>query len=113
MRLSVCVSGQTLSTAMVNAGLTTFSKIEQTNPRELELVSNSKGKLLICNISFLSARDLVSFSFYQIVNRHPPFGTQIRDSVLHLPKYEVILEQVKKKTSLNLGVPGRSSECFS
>lgn len=46
----MCVSGQTLSTAMVNAGLTTFSKIEQTNPRELELVSNSKGKLLICNI---------------------------------------------------------------
>lgn len=34
-----CVSGQTLSAAMVNAGLTTFSKIEQTNPRELELVS--------------------------------------------------------------------------
>uniref|UniRef100_A0A674N2S1 Probable ATP-dependent DNA helicase HFM1 n=1 Tax=Takifugu rubripes TaxID=31033 RepID=A0A674N2S1_TAKRU len=60
--------GQTLSTAMVNAGLTTFSKIEQTNPRELEL----------------------------IVNRHPPFGNQIRDSVVHLPKYEVILEQVKK-----------------
>lgn len=37
--MSLCVSGQTLSTAMVNAGLTTFSKIEQTNPRELELVS--------------------------------------------------------------------------
>lgn len=34
-----CISGQTLSTAMVNAGLTSFSKIEQTNPRELELVS--------------------------------------------------------------------------
>lgn len=33
------ISGQTLSTAMVNAGLTSFSKIEQTNPRELELVS--------------------------------------------------------------------------
>eukprot|EP00064_Thunnus_orientalis_P002269 superscaffoldBa00000159_g2276 len=31
--------GQTLSTAMVNAGLTTFSKIEQTNARELELLS--------------------------------------------------------------------------
>lgn len=35
----LCFSGQTLSTAMVNAGLTTFSKIEQTNARELELVS--------------------------------------------------------------------------
>lgn len=34
-----CVSGQTLSSAMVNAGLTTFNKIEQINPRELELVS--------------------------------------------------------------------------
>lgn len=39
----LCVSGQTLSTAMVNAGLNTFSKIEQTNARELELVS-------LCNI---------------------------------------------------------------
>ncbi|XP_056276995.1 probable ATP-dependent DNA helicase HFM1 isoform X1 [Pseudoliparis swirei] len=60
--------GQTLSTAMVNAGLTTFSKIEQTNARELEL----------------------------IVNRHPPFGNQIKDSVMHLPKYEVTLEQLPR-----------------
>uniref|UniRef100_A0A3Q3LJC4 Probable ATP-dependent DNA helicase HFM1 n=1 Tax=Labrus bergylta TaxID=56723 RepID=A0A3Q3LJC4_9LABR len=60
--------GQTLSTAMVNAGLTTFSKIEESNPRELEL----------------------------IVNRHPPFGNQIRESVICLPKYEVTLEQLPK-----------------
>lgn len=40
--MCLCVSGQTLSTAMVNAGLTTFNKIEQTNPRELELVSYIK-----------------------------------------------------------------------
>ncbi|XP_068425051.1 probable ATP-dependent DNA helicase HFM1 [Clinocottus analis] len=60
--------GQTLSTAMVNAGLTTFSKIEQTNARELEL----------------------------ILNRHPPFGNQIKDSVVHLPKYEVTLEQLPR-----------------
>ncbi|XP_034558917.1 probable ATP-dependent DNA helicase HFM1 isoform X2 [Notolabrus celidotus] len=60
--------GSTLSTAMVNAGLTTFSKIEQTNPRELEL----------------------------ILNRHPPFGNQIRESVIHLPKYEVTLEQLPR-----------------
>ncbi|XP_058487783.1 probable ATP-dependent DNA helicase HFM1 isoform X1 [Solea solea] len=60
--------GQTLSTAMVNAGLTTFSKIEQTNARDLEL----------------------------IVNRHPPFGNQIKESVIHLPKYEVTLEQLPR-----------------
>ncbi|XP_037643041.1 probable ATP-dependent DNA helicase HFM1 isoform X3 [Sebastes umbrosus] len=60
--------GQTLSTAMVNAGLTTFGKIEQTNPRELEL----------------------------IVNRHPPFGNQIKESVIHLPTYEVTLEQLSR-----------------
>uniref|UniRef100_A0A672ZAM3 Probable ATP-dependent DNA helicase HFM1 n=1 Tax=Sphaeramia orbicularis TaxID=375764 RepID=A0A672ZAM3_9TELE len=60
--------GQTLSTAMVNAGLTTFSKIEQTNAREIEL----------------------------ILNRHPPFGNQIRESVIHLPKYEVTLEQLPR-----------------
>ncbi|XP_063742496.1 probable ATP-dependent DNA helicase HFM1 [Eleginops maclovinus] len=60
--------GQTLSTAMVNAGLTTFSKIEQSNPRELEL----------------------------ILNRHPPFGNQIKESVLNLPTYEVTLEQLPR-----------------
>ncbi|XP_037315462.2 probable ATP-dependent DNA helicase HFM1 [Pungitius pungitius] len=60
--------GQTLSTAMVNAGLTTFSKIEQINARELEL----------------------------IVNRHPPFGNQIKESATNLPKYEVTLEQLPR-----------------
>ncbi|XP_038158410.1 probable ATP-dependent DNA helicase HFM1 [Cyprinodon tularosa] len=63
--------GLTLSTAMVNAGLTSFTKIEQTNPRELEL----------------------------ILNRHPPFGNQIRDSVIHLPKYDVNLEQLPRYSS--------------
>uniref|UniRef100_A0A3Q2DRL9 DNA 3'-5' helicase n=1 Tax=Cyprinodon variegatus TaxID=28743 RepID=A0A3Q2DRL9_CYPVA len=63
--------GLTLSTAMVNAGLTSFPKIEQTNPRELEL----------------------------ILNRHPPFGNQIRDSVIHLPKYDVNLEQLPRYSS--------------
>ncbi|KAM3865988.1 putative ATP-dependent DNA helicase HFM1 [Diretmus argenteus] len=63
--------GLTLSTAMVNAGLSTFSKIEQINARELEL----------------------------IVNRHPPFGNQIRESVMNLPKYEVSLEQLPRYSS--------------
>ncbi|CAG5896937.1 unnamed protein product, partial [Menidia menidia] len=63
--------GQTLSSAMVNAGLSTFSKIEQTNARELEL----------------------------IVNRHPPFGNLIRESVMHLPKYDVTLEQLPRYSS--------------
>ncbi|XP_073704911.1 probable ATP-dependent DNA helicase HFM1 [Garra rufa] len=60
--------GLTLANAMVNAGLTTFSKIEQTNPRELEM----------------------------IVNRHPPFGNQIKEAVSRLPKYEVNLEQIPR-----------------
>ncbi|XP_067309186.1 probable ATP-dependent DNA helicase HFM1 isoform X2 [Pseudorasbora parva] len=60
--------GLTLATAMVNAGLTTFSKIEQTSPRELEL----------------------------IVNRHPPFGNQIKEAVSKLPKYEVNLKQISR-----------------
>ncbi len=42
--------GVTLSTALVNAGLTSFDKILEKNARELEL----------------------------IVNRHPPFGNQVR-----------------------------------
>ncbi|XP_048584395.1 probable ATP-dependent DNA helicase HFM1 isoform X2 [Nematostella vectensis] len=64
--------GMTLSTMLVNAGLTTFKKIEETNPREIEL----------------------------IVNRHPPFGSQIRDAVLALPKYEVSVEQKGSYTPL-------------
>ncbi|KFQ28265.1 putative ATP-dependent DNA helicase HFM1, partial [Mesitornis unicolor] len=60
--------GVSLSNAMVNAGLTSFKKIEDINARELEL----------------------------ILNRHPPFGNQIKESVLHLPKYELNIEQLPK-----------------
>ncbi|XP_030349466.1 probable ATP-dependent DNA helicase HFM1 [Strigops habroptila] len=60
--------GVSLSNAMVNAGLTSFKKIEEINARELEL----------------------------ILNRHPPFGNQIKESVLHLPKYELDIEQLPK-----------------
>ncbi|XP_019473984.1 probable ATP-dependent DNA helicase HFM1 isoform X2 [Meleagris gallopavo] len=60
--------GVSLSNAMVNAGLTSFKKIQDTNARELEL----------------------------ILNRHPPFGNQIKESVLHLPKYELNIEQLPK-----------------
>ncbi|XP_073448129.1 probable ATP-dependent DNA helicase HFM1 [Aquarana catesbeiana] len=60
--------GVTLANAMVNAGLTSFKKIEDTNPRELEL----------------------------IVNRNPPFGNQIKESVLHLPNYELGIEQLAR-----------------
>ncbi|XP_053095550.1 probable ATP-dependent DNA helicase HFM1 [Pangasianodon hypophthalmus] len=60
--------GLSLANAMVNAGLTSFSKIEATNARELEL----------------------------IVNRHPPFGNQIKEAVSRLPKYEVSLEQLPR-----------------
>ncbi|KAF5890936.1 putative ATP-dependent DNA helicase HFM1 isoform X1, partial [Clarias magur] len=60
--------GLSLANAMVNAGLTTFSKIEAINARELEL----------------------------IVNRHPPFGNQIKEAVNRLPKYEVSLEQLPR-----------------
>ncbi|XP_018415798.1 PREDICTED: probable ATP-dependent DNA helicase HFM1 [Nanorana parkeri] len=60
--------GVTLANAMVNAGLTSFQKIEDTNPRELEL----------------------------IVNRNPPFGNQIKELVLHLPNYKLGIEQLAK-----------------
>ncbi|XP_061489630.1 probable ATP-dependent DNA helicase HFM1 isoform X3 [Rhineura floridana] len=60
--------GMTLSNAMMNAGLTSFKKIEDINARELEL----------------------------ILNRHPPFGNQIKESVAHLPKYELTVEQLAK-----------------
>ncbi|XP_053929311.1 probable ATP-dependent DNA helicase HFM1 [Cuculus canorus] len=71
--------GVSLSNAMVNAGLTTFKKIEDINARELELLNVSEMKLNL-----------------QILNRHPPFGNQIKESVLHLPKYKLDIEQLPK-----------------
>ncbi|XP_078343088.1 putative ATP-dependent DNA helicase HFM1 [Oculina patagonica] len=61
--------GPSLSTMMVNAGLTTFKKIEETNPREIEM----------------------------IVNRHPPFGSQIREAASNLPKYELSVQQTGRQ----------------
>ncbi|XP_071790611.1 uncharacterized protein [Asterias amurensis] len=60
--------GPALGTALVNAGITNFQKVESTNPRELEL----------------------------ILNRHPPFGNLILDAVTHLPKYDVSIEQAPR-----------------
>ncbi|XP_078012699.1 putative ATP-dependent DNA helicase HFM1 [Phascolarctos cinereus] len=64
--------GVTLSNAMVNAGLTSFKKIEDINARELEL----------------------------ILNRHPPFGNQIKETVIHLPKYELEVEQISRYSNM-------------
>ncbi|XP_078484330.1 putative ATP-dependent DNA helicase HFM1 [Ciona intestinalis] len=60
--------GATLSSALANAGVSTFSRAHEMNPRELEL----------------------------IVNRHAPFGNHIHDAITHLPQYEVRVEQSKK-----------------
>nr|XP_044994605.1 probable ATP-dependent DNA helicase HFM1 isoform X2 [Jaculus jaculus] len=64
--------GISLSNAMVNAGLTSFKKIEDTDARELEL----------------------------ILNRHPPFGTQIKEAVMYLPKYELEVQQIARYTDM-------------
>lgn len=53
---------------MVNAGLTSFKKIEEANAREIEL----------------------------ILSRLPPFGTQIKEAVMYLPKYELEVEQISR-----------------
>ncbi|XP_042907198.1 probable ATP-dependent DNA helicase HFM1 isoform X4 [Parasteatoda tepidariorum] len=57
--------GVTLSTLLVNAGLTSFERILRTNPREIEL----------------------------ILNRHPPFGNHVIDNIKQLPQYEIQAEQ--------------------
>ncbi|KAG8176376.1 hypothetical protein JTE90_020162 [Oedothorax gibbosus] len=57
--------GVTLSTLLVNAGINTFEKIRNTNPRDIEL----------------------------ILNRNPPFGNVIAESVKHLPKYDFEADQ--------------------
>ncbi|XP_038193954.1 probable ATP-dependent DNA helicase HFM1 isoform X2 [Arvicola amphibius] len=60
--------GISLSNTMVNAGLTSFKKIEEANAREIEL----------------------------ILSRLPPFGTQIKEAVMYLPKYELEVEQISR-----------------
>ncbi|XP_060237071.1 probable ATP-dependent DNA helicase HFM1 [Meriones unguiculatus] len=64
--------GISLSNTMVNAGLTSFKKIEEANARELEL----------------------------ILSRHPPFGTQIKEAVMYLPKYELEVEQIARYSDI-------------
>ncbi|XP_070342920.1 probable ATP-dependent DNA helicase HFM1 isoform X4 [Equus asinus] len=97
--------GITLSNAMVNAGLTSFKKIEETDARELELVFNihlflvlSEFYLRILKPRFyiiISAKKLI-FLLLVILNRHPPFGTQIKETVMYLPKYELEVEQIAR-----------------
>ena len=42
-----------MSNALVNAGLVTFQKIEETNPREIELASQSFGiSVTVCEHDF-------------------------------------------------------------
>ncbi|BFZ04370.1 hypothetical protein BsWGS_07409 [Bradybaena similaris] len=59
--------GPAMSLALANSGLTSFEKLEEANPREIEV----------------------------IVNRHPPFGNQVKEAISALPKYELGVEQLK------------------
>ncbi|XP_012940325.2 probable ATP-dependent DNA helicase HFM1 [Aplysia californica] len=59
--------GQTMSLALANSGLSSFQKLEQASPRDIEV----------------------------IVNRHPPFGNHVKAAVEMLPKYELAVEQVQ------------------
>ncbi|XP_036370754.1 probable ATP-dependent DNA helicase HFM1 isoform X2 [Octopus sinensis] len=63
--------GQSLSNALVNAGIVNFDKVSETNPRELELITN----------------------------RHPPFGNQLKEAVMGLPKYNIAIKQVQPVTT--------------
>lgn len=59
--------GLQLATAMVNAGLTTFSKIELTSPRELELVSQNILHKLFRSLSNTFIHDDVMMSLAVIL----------------------------------------------
>ncbi|KAL8568763.1 hypothetical protein ACOMHN_054550 [Nucella lapillus] len=59
--------GPTISQALLQAGLTSFQLLEAAEPQRLEMV----------------------------VNRHPPFGSRVREAVTHLPRYELIIQQEK------------------
>ncbi|XP_074641292.1 putative ATP-dependent DNA helicase HFM1 [Tubulanus polymorphus] len=58
--------GPTLSSALNNAGMNSLKKLEESNPREIEMV----------------------------VNRNPPFGNLIVEQLKGLPKYQLSIEQV-------------------
>ncbi|XP_064098170.1 probable ATP-dependent DNA helicase HFM1 [Macrobrachium nipponense] len=60
--------GQTLSAALVQAKITSFTALEETTPRNIEL----------------------------ILNRQPPFGNRIREQAVKLPRYELMLEQLNE-----------------
>ncbi|KAG0430086.1 hypothetical protein HPB47_023013 [Ixodes persulcatus] len=57
--------GVALSSALLRAGITSLDKLVNTNPRELELV----------------------------LNRHPPFGSQVLQAARSLPKYRLQIVQ--------------------
>lgn len=59
LHLISLILGPTLSNALVNAGITSFQKIEETNPRELELVAC----LFLLNALFM----LVDNNFYVFI----------------------------------------------
>ncbi|XP_055335336.1 probable ATP-dependent DNA helicase HFM1 [Paramacrobiotus metropolitanus] len=59
--------GHIISSSLVAAGLNSFAKIENSHPRELELLANRK----------------------------PPFGNQVVDAIAHLPKYNLRVAQPK------------------
>ncbi|KAK3889483.1 hypothetical protein Pcinc_006530 [Petrolisthes cinctipes] len=60
--------GPALSSALVSSKVTSFSTLENTTPRDIEL----------------------------ILNRQPPFGNKIHDQALKLPRYEMTLQQINK-----------------
>ena len=51
-------------------------------------------KLLYILTSYRTQFIILATNTVQIVNRHPPFGNQLRDMVTGLPKYELTIEQV-------------------
>ncbi|KAK7065847.1 ATP-dependent DNA helicase MER3, partial [Halocaridina rubra] len=57
--------GPTFSSFFVQSKITSFTALEETTPRNIEL----------------------------ILNRQPPFGNRIRDQAIKLPRYELTLEQ--------------------
>ncbi|KAF2903956.1 hypothetical protein ILUMI_02218 [Ignelater luminosus] len=66
--------GSAFSSALVNAGKTTFKDILKTNPREIE----------------------------RIIHRKAPMGNTIQDQVAHLPDYELFFEDVLHENNLTV-----------
>ncbi|KAM9280685.1 LOW QUALITY PROTEIN: putative ATP-dependent DNA helicase HFM1 [Cariama cristata] len=67
--------------------------------KQLEKIGVSLSNAMVCWLTSFKIED-TNEELELILNRHPPFGNQIKESVLHLPKYELDIALPKYSDTL-------------